>query len=192
MVAKAPANPRGLEEELEPQKKEKREFEKIRSEIINENPSSELRFAMNANQLAFLKKLKNSEYSSYRDFAEWVERKRNAADFNQLSMRTRMSSSERQRYILKFLDQKGDLNDSIIEDWVSSRKDLEQKKLANEARKKEAQDKKQSIVQSGSVLKDGFYQKPSSQSDCPSGYRFFIKSGLVRLCVQRALRPSND
>lgn len=174
----SPANPRGLEQELDPQKKVKSDFEKVRSQIIKENPSSELRFAMNDNQLSFLQKLKKSKYPSYRDFAAWVERKRNAADFNQLSMRTTMSASQRLRYILKFLDQKEELNNSIIDDYIKDRDDrIRQRQLEKQGQKERAAKPKPKVF-AGKVLdENGNYVSPTSQESCPSGFRFLSRAG---------------
>ena len=172
--APRPANPKGLVDVIAPQK----EWEKMRSQAIANNPSTERRYAQSETQWNFITKLKKSKYPSYRDFADWVERKRNAADFNQLSMRTTMSESQRLRYILRFLDQKEELNNSIIDDYIKYREDRIRQKQLEEQRQKERAAKPKPKVFAGKVLdENGNYVSPTSQDDCPSGYKYISQRG---------------
>ena len=170
--APRPANPKGLVDVIAPQK----EWEKMRSQAIANNPSTERRYAQSETQWNFITKLKKSKYPSYRDFADWVERKRNAADFNQLSMRTTMSESQRLRYILRFLDQKEELNNSIIDDYIKYREDRIRQKQLEEQKERAAKPKPK--VFAGKVLdENGNYVSPTSQDDCPSGYKYISQRG---------------
>ncbi len=170
--APSPANPKGLVDVIAPQK----EWEKMRSQAIANNPSTERRYAQSETQWNFITKLKKSKYPSYTDFAEWVERKRNAADFNQ--MRTTMSASQRLRYILRFLDQKEELNNSIIDDYIKYREDRIRQKQLEKQRQKERAAKPKPKVFAGKVLdENGNYVSPTSQDDCPSGYKYISQRG---------------
>ena len=177
--ATSPANPKGLADVIAPQEY----WKKMRSQAIANNPSTEKRYAQSETQWNFITKLQQSKHPRFSgglsDWAEWIKFKDELG-----SLRGGiMSNSDRNRHILRFLDKKGLLNDSLIKeynDWQDERNRIS--KIAQQA----IQDRKNGIVKektyppvlSGRVhMGNGQYADPTKQSDCPLGYKFLNRRG---------------
>lgn len=122
---------------------------------------------------------KSSFFGGLSDWVEWVKFKDELGNLRG----GQMSNSMRNRYILRFLDKKGLLNDSLIKeynDWQDERNRV------SKIKQQEIQDRKNGIVKektyppvlSGRVhMGNGEYADPTKQSDCPLGYKFLNRRG---------------
>ena len=177
--APSPANPKGLADVIAPQEK----WEKMRSQAIANNPSTEKRYAQSETQWNFIKKLQQSKHPRFHGgFSEWIERVEFKDELGSLRG-GKMSSSQRHRYILRFLDRKELLSDALIKkynDWKDERNRI------SKIRQQEIQDRKKGIVKekayppvlSGRVhMGNGVYADPTKESDCPLGYKFLNRRG---------------
>lgn len=178
----SPANPKGLVDILISNQESKSgssvsEFKKTLNKIVDKNPSTELRFAQNEEQLSFLRELKGTPYSSYKDFAAWVERKRNPTELGSLRG-GRMSTAARLRLILRFLDERKELNRGIINQWIQHNKAEEAKELLRKNKIEAAKKSTKPKVFAGKVLdENGNYVTPKGQQDCPIGYNYLSNAG---------------
>lgn len=181
----SPANPKGLVDILISNQESKSgssvsEFKKTLNKIVDKNPSTELRFAQNEEQLSFLRELKGTPYSSYTDFAAWVERKRNPTELGSLRG-GRMSTAARLRLILRFLDERKELNRGIINQWIQHNKAEEAKELLRKNKIEAAKKSTKPKVLAGKVLdENGNYVSPTSKESCPIGYKFLDAQGTKR------------
>lgn len=174
----SPANPKGLADVIAPQE----DWEKLQLQAISRNSNTEKRLAQSETQWNFITKLQQSKHPRFsRGLSAWAETKFKDELGNLRG--GKMSTSERNRYILRFLDKKGLLNDSLIKeynDWQDERNRI------SKIRQQEIQDRKKGIVKektyppvlSGRVhMGNGQYADPTKESDCPLGYKFLNRRG---------------